>query len=125
MLAVAAALAVIAVLTRRGRGVASRRPLFVAAVVGVLLIGVAWSTGRLPGAPLIGAADHPLKAESLRLRTHLWKEAAELVRDHPLGVGSGNFVHAFLPYELRDERLRSEAIVYSSPHNELPRALSE
>lgn len=126
MLALAASFAVIAVLTRgRGVGVASRRPLFVAAVVAVSLIGVAWSTGRLPGSPPFGAADHPLKAESLRLRTHLWKGAAELVRDHPLGVGSGNFLHAFLPYQLRDERLRSEAIVYSSPHNELLRALSE
>jgi hypothetical protein len=126
MLASAASFAVIAVLTRRrGVGVASRRPLFVAAVVAVSLIGVAWSTGRLSGAPPFGAADHPLKAESLRLRSRLWKEAAELVRDHPLGVGSGNFAHAFLPYQLQDERLRSETIVYSSPHNEPLRALSE
>jgi hypothetical protein len=125
MLAVAAAFAIIAVVTgRRGVGTASRRPLLVAAVA-VSLIGVAWSTGRLPVAPLVGAAFHPLKGESLRLRTRLWKETAELVRDHPLGVGSGNFVHAFLPYQLLDERLRSEAVVYRSPHNELLRALSE
>jgi hypothetical protein len=48
-----------------------------------------------------------------------------MIRDQPLGVGSGNFVHAFIPYQERDDVLRDEKLLFSSPHNEYLRALAE
>jgi hypothetical protein len=124
MLAVAAAFVVVATLAGvRGRRVVLR-PVIAAALLAlpVAAIGALDHEGS-PG--LLAGIEHPLKKESLRLRARLWQRTVELIRDRPLGAGSGNFLHAFLPYQLRDERLRSEAVVYSSPHSEPLRALAE
>jgi hypothetical protein len=117
LLAFCTAVTVIAVLfpTTRWRWPRSSRAAAAGVLAAVLVAGTAAS----------GAFRTPLKAESLRLRAALWVETLKLIRDHPLGVGSGNFLHAFLPYQLADDRLRSEDVVYTSPHNELLRALAE
>jgi O-antigen ligase len=94
----------------RGRS-ARRRALLVISIVAVALVAATIGTWQ--------------KAQSLHLRLALLQQTVRLIRDHPLGVGSGNFLHAFLPYQLGDDRLRSETVVYGSPHNELLRALAE
>ena len=115
----AAFLAIVAVAGRRGVA-AVARPLALAVVAAVA--AAAAGVGR---APLPAFASHPLKAESLRIREHLWRGTLELIRDHPLGVGAASFADAFLPRQLRDERLRSESLVYTTPHNEVLRAVAE
>jgi hypothetical protein len=65
------------------------------------------------------------KAESVVMRLALWRQSARLIGDHPLGCGSGHFLHAFLPYQLADPTLRSETLVFASPHNEYLRVLTE
>ena len=124
LLAVAAAFVAVAALAgARGRR-AVLRPVLLAALLAlpVAAIGV---FDREAAPRLLAGLDHPLKTESLRIRGHLWLRTAELIGDRPLGAGSGNFVHAFLPYQLKDERLRSEEVIYSSPHSEILRALAE
>jgi hypothetical protein len=101
---------------RAGRGRLRTRTVIAAAGGLAVALVVAAATGALLS---------PLKGESVRLRARLWAQTAKLIADRPLGVGSGNFVHAFLPYQLADDRLRSETVVYASPHNEVLRALAE
>jgi hypothetical protein len=117
LLALAAAVIVTAWLRpRAGRGRWRTRSVIAAAGVIIAALAVAAASS---------AFTSPLKAESVRLRARLWAQTVKLIADHPLGVGSGNFVHAFLPYQLADDRLRSETVVYASPHNEVLRALAE
>jgi hypothetical protein len=123
ILATGVACAAVAVLSgARGRA-ALRRPLLLAGAM-ALLLGVA-ALGNGQGRGWLVGVSGPLKAESLGRRLALLQQTALLVRDRPLGAGSGNFLHAFMPYQLRDERLRSETVVYGSPHNELLGALAE
>jgi O-antigen ligase len=114
LLGLAAGFAMVAVLTRRS----GLPPLF--RVMAIALVAAAAVAFASAGGGLAAA-----KAESVTLRLHVWQRTLALVVAHPLGVGSGNFVHAFLPYQLADERLRSEDVVYTHPHNELLRALAE
>ncbi len=123
LLAVGAAFVVIAVVAPRGRR-AVLQPVLLAGLVAMPMVADSAATGARASI-LLGGLDHPLKAESLRLRDHLWRQTVAMIGDRPLGVGSGNFVHGFLPYQLKDETLRSETVVYSSPHSEVLRALAE
>lgn len=124
MLALASALVVVAVRARRNGIRSVLRPVAVAALLGAGAIVATWAVGA--GRPsLLGGADGELKSRSVAFRLRVWQRSSDLIRDRPLGAGSANFVHAFLPYQLRDERLRSEAVVYTHPHNELLRALAE
>jgi O-antigen ligase len=113
LLGLAAGFAMVVVLTRRS----DLPPLFRVMAIALVAAAVAFATS--------GGGLATAKAESVTLRLHVWQRTLALVGAHPLGVGSGNFVHAFLPYQLGDERLRSEAVVYTHPHNELLRALAE
>jgi hypothetical protein len=122
MLALGFAFSVI-VLLSLARGRATRRgPLVLTAIVAVLVAVSAWSSAGLPGA---GGLRQAFKAQSVGLRRALVQQTFALILDRPLGAGAGNFLHAFLPYQLRDDALRSETLVYASPHNELLRAMAE
>jgi hypothetical protein len=123
MLAVALAFLTTLVVTGRRGASAVLRPLLLAALAALPL--VALFAGPPGDTAQPGALGHPLKEESLRIRLRVWQGTGALILDRPLGAGSGNFLHAFLPYQLRDERLRSEEVVYSSPHSEILRALAE
>jgi hypothetical protein len=124
LVAVAAALATVATLGGAAGRRAVLRPVLLAALLAVPAAAMAtWSGTGTPR--LLEGLDHPPKAESLRIRIRLWQRSVEMIGDRPLGAGSGNYLHAFLPYQLRDDRLRSEAVVYSSPHSEPLRALAE
>lgn len=65
------------------------------------------------------------KASSIELRLALWADTLGMIRDHPLGVGTGNFEHAFLPYQARGRLPPQEALVFRGPHNEYLRLLAE
>ena len=65
------------------------------------------------------------KAGSLETRLVVWRSTLGLIRDHPLGVGSGNFGEAFIPYQLGLEMIPGEAIFFRTPHNEYLRTLAE
>jgi O-antigen ligase/polysaccharide polymerase Wzy-like membrane protein len=98
-------------------------------------IAVLAATVFLPVAPpgIRGAATTPLpgpgaaaaKWHTFGVRLALWRATLRMIHDRPLGVGSGNFVHAFIPYQQRDELLRDEKLLFASPHNEYLRALAE
>jgi hypothetical protein len=76
-------------------------------------------------APLPGPGALDAKWHSLDVRLALWRATLQMIRDRPLGVGSGNFVHAFIPYQDRDDLLRDESLLFSSPHDEYLRVLAE
>ncbi|MFI5006474.1 MAG: O-antigen ligase family protein [Solirubrobacterales bacterium] len=58
-------------------------------------------------------------------RFHIWEGTLELVRDHPLGVGAGNFGDLFLAYGGDVPLVPREEVVFLHPHNEYLRALAE
>jgi hypothetical protein len=121
VLGTAAAFVVVAALSRpRVRAVPRRWLVLTAAAALAGTVTAAWIA-----AGGVQQGDGPSKARSVEIRLALVEQTLKLVRGHPLGVGAGNFFHSFLPYQLGDERLRSESIAYASPHNELLRALAE
>jgi O-antigen ligase len=65
------------------------------------------------------------KALSTEMRLAVWRSTLGLIRDHPLGVGSGNFGDAFIPYQLGLEMIPGETIIFRAPHNEYLRTLAE
>jgi hypothetical protein len=81
----------------------------------------------LPGAskPPKSVGTSATKRESVRLRRAVWSDTLRLVRDHPLGVGAGNFEQAFIPYALGGRTRPGESLVFRSPHNEYQRLLAE
>jgi hypothetical protein len=62
---------------------------------------------------------------SAEWRLAVWGDTLGLIRDHPAGVGAGNFEHAFIPYALAGRSKPGEATVFRSPHNEYLRLLAE
>jgi hypothetical protein len=78
-----------------------------------------------------GAADDYLggarrfKGLGAPYRLALWRSTLPLIADHPLGVGSYGFVHAFPPYQVRGSLPRDEAVEYRHPHNEPLRVAAE
>jgi len=65
------------------------------------------------------------KAVSTEWRLSVWRSTVDLIRDHPLGVGSGDFGDAFVPYQLGLPTIPGEAVFFRTPHNEYLRALAE
>ena len=65
------------------------------------------------------------KALSTEMRLAVWRSTLGMIRDHPLGVGSGNFGDAFIPYQLGLAMIPGEAIMFRAPHNEYLRTLAE
>jgi len=65
------------------------------------------------------------KALSTEMRLAVWGGTLRLIRDHPLGVGSGNFGDAFIPYQLGLGSIPGESLLFRTPHNEYLRTLAE
>lgn len=65
------------------------------------------------------------KVASTAMRLAVWRGTLELIRDHPLGVGSASFAEAFIPYQLGLEEISTETLLFRSPHNEYLRTLAE
>jgi O-antigen ligase len=111
---------VVLVLVRRLRLWPLLRIVTMASVVAWIVLQVA-PEGPGPFSPSIEAS----KQMSARLRLAVWGDTIDLIRDHPLGVGAGNFEHAFIPYALRGRSRPGEMLVYRSPHNDYLRLLAE
>jgi len=58
-------------------------------------------------------------------RLSVWKGTLHMIRDHPLGVGAGNFSDVFLAYGADVPLLPREDVVFLHPHNEYLRLLAE
>jgi len=114
--ALMAALAVVALVGRLRVRPLARMGAVAAALVFVLL--------QLDSGPL-GPAAQASKGTSARLRLAVWSDTLDLVRDHPLGVGAGNFERAFIPYALSGRSRPGEHLVFRSPHNDYLRLLAE
>jgi hypothetical protein len=56
-------------------------------------------------------------------RLQIWKEAGQLLRDNPMGVGAGNYTFSVVPY--RKGQTQSETHVTHNPHNEWIRYIVE
>ena len=65
------------------------------------------------------------KRASAEWRLAVWSDTLGLIRDHPAGVGAGNFEQAFIPYALAGRSKPGEATVFRSPHNEYLRLVAE
>jgi hypothetical protein len=79
-----------------------------------------------------GEAQHLLRADvqqhkrdSSTLRFAAWQGTLDLVRDHPWGIGLGNFPEAFIPYQLESAPVPSETLYFRSPHDEGLRLAAE
>ena len=59
------------------------------------------------------------------MRLDVWKATLALIRDHPLGVGSGNFGDAFIPYQLGLRAIQGGTVLFCTPHNEYLRTMAE
>jgi O-antigen ligase len=92
-----------------------------AAALCIVLLGQLGPPGlRAPGPEKTAA-----KALSIRMRLDVWASTLHLVADHPLGVGTGNFGDAFIPYQLGLETVGDPAVLFRSPHNEVLRLVAE
>jgi O-Antigen ligase len=74
--------------------------------------------------PLAPSVRQSKRASAL-WRLAVWDDTLRLIRDHPAGVGAGNFEHAFIPYALVGRSKPGEEIVFRSPHNDYLRLVSE
>jgi hypothetical protein len=75
-------------------------------------------------APLASSLPQSKRA-SATWRIAVWSDTLRLIRDHPAGVGSGNFENAFIPYALAGRSKPGETTVFRSPHNDYLRLVSE
>jgi O-antigen ligase len=89
-----------------------------------LLAAVVLAIALAPAGPLAPSVRQSKEA-SAEWRLAVWGDALRLIRDHPGGVGAGNFEHAFIPYALAGRSKPGEAIVFRSPHNEYLRLAAE
>ncbi len=64
------------------------------------------------------------KAEATAIRLGLWQGTIRMIRDHPLGVGAGNFPDRFVPYQ-RVGLVPDEQLLYRWPHDEWLRVAAE
>jgi O-antigen ligase len=91
-----------------------------AAVLAGFVLGIA----PTPTGPL-----HPSvrtsKRASAEWRLAVWSDTIGLIREHPAGVGAGNFEQAFIPYALAGRSKPGDATVFRSPHNEYLRLVAE
>jgi O-antigen ligase len=94
------------------------------AAVGALLVALLRFLPGAAGPPQSGGTSAH-KQYSARVRLAVWSDTLRLVREHPLGVGAGNFEQAFLPYALGGRTRPDESLVFRSPHNEYLRVLAE
>jgi O-antigen ligase len=120
---VALALAAAAVVLLRADGLAIG-PAVRAAALAFPLLWVVLRAGT-PGSGLLSPEARDTKALSAGLRLSVWSDTLDLVREHPLGVGAGNFEHAFIPYALAGRSRPRETLVFRSPHNEYLRVVAE
>ena len=102
-------------------GATRRKAMAAAAIVAAALLAVVWM-GPARGLDPEGAVR---KATSIQLRLALWADTLALLRDHPLGVGAGDFEHAFVPYQAQGRLEPREDVVYRNPHDEYLRYLAE
>jgi hypothetical protein len=92
---------------------------------------VLWVSARI-AVPGEGGVEHLLRADVQQhkrdgssLRFAAWDSTVALIRDHPLGLGLGNFPDAFIPYQLEGAPRPSEALYFRSPHNEALRLVAD
>jgi hypothetical protein len=106
--------------------------------LGILLLAAAlgattflWVGARIAGLEAVGVEDllradvQQHKRDSSSLRFAAWDSTLALVRDHPLGLGLGNFPDAFIPYQLEGAPRPSETLYFRSPHNEALRLVAD
>ncbi len=102
--------------------------LLAAAVGGALALGVA-AYVTAPGASdaehLFRADVQQYKRDSSSLRFAAWDSTIALIRDHPWGLGLGNFPDAFIPYQLEGSPSPNETLYFRSPHNEALRLVAD
>lgn len=122
-LALSAALALLAANGRQsGRSLAAR--LAATALVVALIVGWGPLVGLRP-VHLLSPEVLANKALSTQMRLGVWRATLSLVADHPLGVGSGGFRDAFVPYQLGLAVVPGDKLLFETPHNDYLRLLAE
>jgi O-antigen ligase len=89
-----------------------------------LLVWLVLAVAPAPEGPHAASARESKRASAL-WRLAVWEDTLALVRDHPEGVGAGNFEHAFIPYALAGRSKPGETVVFRSPHNDYLRLVAE
>lgn len=68
---------------------------------------------------------HYDKPSSTNVRWQIIMGTLEMIRDHPFGVGPGNYIFSFIPYMHRAMPGLNEMNIAQSPHNEYLRIIAE
>jgi hypothetical protein len=69
--------------------------------------------------PFKGSDYEAAKEGSFHKRLELYKGSSQMLLDHPLGVGGGNFIFNYLPYQMETDELPTEVETFDSPHSEI------
>jgi len=92
-------------------------------------IGAVFVASLVRGSPVaprpVAQVVQASKETSAQMRLAVWADTLEMIRRRPLGVGAGNFEHAFMPYALAGRSRPGEDLVFRSPHNEYLRLFAE
>jgi hypothetical protein len=59
------------------------------------------------------------KQNSFSQRLHLYKSTLALIKDHPIGVGVGQYQNEILPYMVNSEIRPFEYVYFDQPHSEI------
>ncbi len=76
-------------------------------------------------APTTARVVEDVKQNSFGERLHLYKSTIELIKDHPLGVGVGQFMTEIVPYLVNSEFRPMEYVFFDQPHSEILKWASE
>jgi O-antigen ligase len=93
------------------------------AAAALLAVVVIPNAPRFAGPPASSAPESKRASASWRLA--VWSDTLALVRDHPEGVGAGNFEHGFIPYALAGRSKPGELVFFRSPHDDYLRLVAE
>lgn len=66
-----------------------------------------------------------IKSNSTLCRWQIIESTLQMIRDHPLGVGPGNYLFSFIPYLHNTMPFFNEARIVQTPHNEYLRIIAE
>ena len=70
-------------------------------------------------APALIYAAGAAKGESFSQRLHLYQSTLRLIRDHPFGVGVGQFFNEIIPYLINSDFRPLEYVYFDQPHSEI------
>ena len=82
---------------------------------------------RKPNTEQVFAKLSDIKSQNIEIRKARWLNTIELIKDHPLGIGPGNFEFGYFPYRnsKAEDPEANASMIPKSPHNGILELASE